>query len=106
MSAGTIIKLSNDQMYPRNFMAPTMDAAVTRGATGGIIKQGDAQIVNNAAQTMGGAMWAPGEWGGVSRPTPTSSAEAGTKGSGMTGVDLVSGAHCCEVKKSGTSNVR
>lgn len=94
--AGEILKAPMDMLLPRDYVAPTKDAAQTEGSgKGSINKLGPGQVVNNAAQSKGSGTMAPSEWGGVSTSIPTSSAEAGTKVSADYSVDLVSGQNSC-----------
>jgi hypothetical protein len=96
--SGEIIKLSEDLMHPRNYVAPSMDNTQTEGtAKGKIAELGKDQIFNNDAQSKGGP-GAAGVWGGVSHPTPTSSAEAGTKQSTDYYVDLGGGQWGCKME--------
>lgn len=96
--SGEIIKLSEDLMHPRNYVAPSMDNAQTEGSgKGKIATLGKDQIFNNDAQSSGGP-GSPSVWGGVSHPTPASSAEAGTKESTDYFVDLGTGQWGCKME--------
>jgi hypothetical protein len=96
--SGEIIKLSEDLMHPRNYVAPSRDNAQTEGSgKGKIATLGKDQIFNNDAQSSGGP-GSPGVWGGVSYPAPTSSAEAGTAVASEYYNDLTSGQWGCKME--------
>lgn len=103
--SGEIIKLSEDLTHPRDYVAPGSNGSQTEGAgKGKIATLGKDQIFNNDAHSSGGP-GAPGVWGGVSFPTPTSSAEAGTSQSTDYSVDFGSGQIGCksDARKNGVT---
>ena len=93
-NSGSVIKMSEDLLHPRDYVAPSKDNAQSRGATNVILKLSPDQIFNNSGQGTGIA--GPAVWGGPSDDKASqSSAEAGSKQSASYSVDLVSGQNSC-----------
>jgi hypothetical protein len=103
--SGEIIKLSEDLLHPRDYVAPGSNGSQTEGVgKGKIATLGKDQIFNNDAQSSGGP-GSPSVWGGVSWPTPKSTAEAGEKKANDYSVDLGTGQSMCssEPRKNGVT---
>lgn len=93
MANGELIKLSEDQMHPRDYDAPGSSAQTEGSGKGTIDKLAVGQIFNNSAQGTG--VSGPSVWGGAAYTASKSSAEAGTKVAASYSVDLVSGQNSC-----------
>lgn len=93
-NSGSVVKLSEGLLHPRDYVAPSKDNDQSRGTVNVNIKLSQDQIFNNSGQGTGIA--GPAVWGGPSDDKAVQSrAEAGVKQGGEYSTDLVSGQNNC-----------
>lgn len=88
-TAGKMVDYPENLIKPRDYEAPSMDNAQSRGAVNKVLALSEDQTFNNASQGEGIA--GPSVWGSSDMKASKSTAEAGTKtGSGYS-VDFSNG---------------